>query len=367
MDTLTHALSGALLARATEPSSGTQSPAAGERLSRRARLWAGFWAAAFPDSDFVLRFVDPLLYLTNHRGLTHSLVMLPLWAAGLAMCFALLARGRYSWRAFYGVCALGIGIHILGDVITSFGTMLFAPFSTWRAQIPTTFIIDPLFSAIIVLGLIFSAAWPQTRRPAVIALAALAGYVALQGLLHERAVAVGERARAALGLPDAEVHALPQPFSPFHWMIVLAAEREYRLGYVHLAARRVPEPPPPEAGWLRRLAAFYRPVQAMVWTRVPRYTDDPHEAALAEAAWQAPEFERYRRFAQFPAVYRVDHGPVARSCVWFHDLRFALPGRHHVPFRYGACRDSKTSAWRVYRLLDDGHGREILDAIRTAG
>jgi inner membrane protein len=366
MDTLTHALSGALLARATEPAAG--SPARAGVLSRRARLWAGFWAAAFPDSDFVLRFVDPLFYLTNHRGVTHSFVMLPLWAVGLAALFALLSRGRYPWRAYVGVCALGIAIHILGDVITAFGTMVFAPLSTWRAQIPTTFIIDPLFTAIIVFGLVFSAVWSDTRRPSLIALAVLAGYVGFQGILHERAVAVGERARAALGLAAAEVevHAIPQPFSPFNWMIVLADEREYRLSYVNLIAERVPEPPPPEASWLRRLLAAYRPVTALVWTRVPRHGDDPAQAALAEAAWEAPVFERYRRFALFPAVYRVDRSP-ARTCVWFQDLRFALAGRD-MPFRYGTCRDGNPNEpWRVYRLLDDGHGREILDAIRIAG
>src|SRR3989344_3288649 len=75
-------------------------------------------------------------------------------ALGLSLLFMLLVRGKYSWRAFAGVVARGIGIHIVGDVITAFGTMIFAPFSTWRAQIPTTFIIDPYFTAIIVAGLI---------------------------------------------------------------------------------------------------------------------------------------------------------------------------------------------------------------------
>ena len=151
MDTLTHALSGALLARATEP--GDPRP---DQLPRRTRMWVGFWAAAFPDSDFVARFIDPLTYLTTHRGITHSVVMLPLWAAGLALLFMLIVRGKYSWRAFVGVCALGIGVHIAGDVITAFGTMIFAPLSYWRAQIPTTFIIDPYFTAIIAGGLVAS-------------------------------------------------------------------------------------------------------------------------------------------------------------------------------------------------------------------
>ncbi|MGH8728304.1 MAG: metal-dependent hydrolase, partial [Burkholderiales bacterium] len=53
MDTLTHALSGALLARAT--ASATQA-----HLAPGPRMAAGFFAAAFPDCDFALRLIDTL-------------------------------------------------------------------------------------------------------------------------------------------------------------------------------------------------------------------------------------------------------------------------------------------------------------------
>jgi inner membrane protein len=46
---------------------------------------------------------------------------------------------------------------------------------------------------------------------------------------------------------------------------------------------------------------------------------------------------RYRHFALFPAVYRLDRSP-ERTCVSFNDLRFAVVGRT-MPFRYGSCRD----------------------------
>ena len=182
MDTLTHALSGALLARVTEPNNPRP-----DQLPRRTRMWVGFWAAAFPDSDFITRFVDPLTYLTVHRGVTHSVIMLPLWALGLSLLFMLLVRGKYSWRAFAGVVALGIGIHIVGDVITAFGTMIFAPFSNWRAQIPTTFIIDPYFTAIIVAGLIASAIWNLMRTPAIIGLTVLAAEAIFREMIRSLA------------------------------------------------------------------------------------------------------------------------------------------------------------------------------------
>ena len=355
MDTLTHALSGALLARATEP--GDPRP---DQLPRRTRMWVGFWAAAFPDSDFVARFIDPLTYLTTHRGITHSVVMLPLWAAGLALLFMLIVRGKYSWRAFVGVCALGIGVHIAGDVITAFGTMIFAPLSYWRAQIPTTFIIDPYFTAIIAGGLVASSVWNATRKPAVIGLLALVSYVGFQAVLHHRAVLVGEDYAAVHHLQAARVEAIPQPFSPFNWMVVIPQQDAYVMAYVSLWRSTVPQAPPVNAGWLRRVYASYYPPDSASWKRVPRF-GAASEAHLAEQVWYSKALEPYRRFALFPAVFRVDLAG-GRQCVWFNDLRFALAGRS-MPFRYGACRSGLDSAWHVYHLFDDADGREITGAI----
>ncbi|MDH5343713.1 MAG: metal-dependent hydrolase, partial [Betaproteobacteria bacterium] len=134
MDTLTHALSGALLARAT---AGIEKPAL--PLGRRVAI--GTLVAAFPDIDVVASWISPLSYLYHHRGVTHSLLMLPLWALLLAWLLAKLLREPGGWRALYGVCALALCAHIVGDVITSFGTMVLAPLSNWRASLGTTFII----------------------------------------------------------------------------------------------------------------------------------------------------------------------------------------------------------------------------------
>jgi len=356
MDTLTHALSGALLARATE--SKALRP---NQLPRRLRMWVGFWAAAFPDGDFILRFVDSLTYLALHRGITHSIILLPLWAMGLAFLCTLIVRRRYSWKAFVDVCALGIAVHILGDVITAFGTMIFAPFSIWRAQIPTTFIIDPYFTSIIIAGLIASMRWKTTRAPAVVGLAVLMGYVGFQAILHGRAVAVGNAYIAAHRLESAQAHAIPQPFSPFNWMVVVEQPNGYRIAYISLLRNDTPQQPPDEAFWLRRVNASYRAAKDAQWQEVPRYGAVDAEVALAQASWNSDALVRYRDFALFPAVYRVDRGP-ARSCVWFNDLRFALVGRT-MPFRYGSCRDGVNSAWKVYRLISDDNGTEFLDAI----
>jgi len=346
MDTLTHALSGALAARAAEPGESLA-----KRLPRRTRLWLGFWAAAFPDSDFVVRFLDPFVYITTHRGITHSFVMLPVWALVLGLAVWWLTRRRYSYRDIAIVIGIGIGIHILGDVITAFGTMVFSPVSGWRAQWPVTFIIDPVFTFIIVAGLMASLFMPATRKPALIGLAALTLYVGLQGQLRERAIAFGKQYVEQQKLKRAVVDAQPQPFSPFHWMVVVETPTEYRISHISLWRREPAVAPAADSHWLWQLAASYQPLTHARWNNISRFGDSPGQAQLVQEAWRHPSLERYRRFVQYPAVDRIER-TANLTCIWFQDLRFRLAGRT-FPFRYGACRNG-TDVWQLHRLVEQG-------------
>jgi inner membrane protein len=341
MDTLTHALSGALLACATVPAERHKGS-----LSLRQRMAAGFAAAAFPDCDFGLRLIDTLTYLNLHRGFTHSVVMLPVWSLGLSLLFAAFTRGQVHWRAFYGVALLGIGIHIVQDLITSYGTMVFSPFSNWKPAIPLAFILDPYFTAIVVTGLLASALWAPRRHPAVIALAALAGYVALQAVLHQQATRIGEAYAAVRGFTDSEVQALPQPLSPFNWKIIVSSADAHHEAFVNLA--RAEERPSDSQKWLlARIDAGYQPPSAATWIRWPRVGATPGEPALAREAWNEDTLADFRRFAEIPALYRIDTKG-ADECVWFVDLRFTLPGVA-PSFVYGVCR-AGTSPWKLKRM-----------------
>lgn len=342
MDTLTHALSGALLARATAPQ------AADERaLPLGRRLFIGFLAAAAPDLDFVISYLGPVEYLLHHRGATHSLILLPLWAYLLARLCAVLWRGDRPWRAYFGVIALGLGIHIAGDWITSFGTMVFAPLSDARVGIGTTFIIDLWFTGIILAGLAGSLAWRRSPMPAIAGLAVLCGYIAFQGVLQQRAVEWGEAYARDSGLKQAEVTAQPRPVSPFNWMVIVRSGEEARYSFINLV-RREPLRPAPDAGYITRLDAAYLPLSQTQWVRTTRFGSSAAERTAAREAWSQPQFAFYRWFAEEPVLLRVDSGNPS-TCAWFQDLRFFTPGRDTWPFRYGMCRE-EGGPWRLFRL-----------------
>ncbi len=345
MDTLTHALSGALLARAT----ATADPRPGA-LDLRERSLAGLLAAAFPDIDFVILFFDPLVYLNVHRGVTHSVLLLPVWTVALASLLAFLfsrfRRKSYDWRAFLGVCALGLGVHIAGDAITAYGTQILAPVSDWRVALSTTFVIDPWFTAIIVFGLL-ACAW-RPRLAARLGLLVLGGYVGLQALLHQQALTFGEHYAQAKGMTNAKLRALPQPFSPFNWRIVVTDGDGYHTAQVNLRASEPPRPPPADAGFLQRVAAAYRPPGDLRWRQHDPFGSNESTRSVALDAWNQAGFEDYRRFAVLPMLYRVDQdGP--ETCVWFIDLRFVLNAMT-PSFRYGMCRQAGGKPWRLYRL-----------------
>ena len=366
MDTLTHALSGALLARATAPKSTSACSASPDALPLKRRIALGAIAAAFPDIDVVVSGLSPLTYLYHHRGVTHSLVMLAVWTAVLAwLCAKLWPRLENKGpppRAYAGVIAWGIAAHIAGDCITSFGTMVFAPLSDWRAAISTTFIIDLWFSGIIIAGLVASWLWRNShwaRWPAVAGLSVLCAYVAFQYVLQQRAVSFGERYAVSAGIRNARVTALPRPVSPFNWMVVVDDGVQFHYALVSLSRRELQPPLAPDAGFIARLGEPYLPLDRAVWLQASRY-GSPEQAAVAKEVMAHPQFAFFRWFAMYPVLYRVDSGNPS-TCVWFQDLRFFTPGRATWPFRYGLCRERRdaTGEWRAHELLGDNTDSKI--------
>lgn len=340
MDTLTHALSGALLARAT-----AAKDAPPRSLPRR--IAAGFFACAAPDLDFVISYAGPVAYLEQHRGVTHSVLLLPLWALLLSWLLSKILREPGGWRALYGVCALALAAHIVGDLITGFGTVVFAPISDWRAALGATFIIDLWFTGIILAGLLLSMLFRKTRVPAIAASALLAGYVGFEYVQKQKALEFGREYAASRGLQGTKVTAHPRPVSPFNWTVFVSDASTHRFAHVNLV-RREPRRYAPGDGFIARIDSPYLPLEQAAWVTRTRYGHAPFDAVGREA-WSSPALGFFRWFADVPAFDGVTEGS---TCVWFVDLRFMTPGREGMPFRFGACRERPGAPWRAYQRLE---------------
>lgn len=341
MDTITHTLVGVLAVQTGLLKQLTRFPPSRARL-----LTVTCLAAAFPDIDYVGILIDPLSFIAVwHRGPTHSFLMLPVWALMLGWLFAAIG-GQPQHRWLYTViAAIALTSHILTDIITPWGTQIFWPLSDFRAVLATTFVIDPLFTGIVIMGLVSKVYW-RSERFARFGVAVLILYLGLQGLLQHQAYRIAKAYSTQEGFSEAQITVLPQPFSPAHWKLIVNESDRYHIAYVDLLSLDLMANVNEHAGVLPRLVAAYRPSAQLVWQQETRYGNEPNIQALIRQAWEREEFSRYRRYAKIPLLYGVSQEEEL-FCAWFADSRYMLP-LIPPPFRYGMCLKAD-GEWQVIK------------------
>lgn len=148
MDIVTHAISGSLVALVLP-----QRP--------RLRFFLPFFAvvACLPDID-ILFGRSPSLFLNLHRGITHALVALPVLAFAASLLPWIFRKKEtaetFSFRGLWLSCLVCLVIHVALDCVTTYGTMIFLPFSPVRVRLNAVFIVD-LFLSVPMLVLLITA------------------------------------------------------------------------------------------------------------------------------------------------------------------------------------------------------------------
>lgn len=344
MDNLTHTLAGALLGAALPDERDGGMP-----LKARAVYCA--IVTNLPDLDYLTAIgAAPFEALNLHRGVTHSLLMAPLWGALVGGLAWWLLRERFRALELVVLAVAAVLLHAMLDLLTSYGTQLFAPLSAQPFALPLLFIIDPWIWLLLGVG----AALTWQRGSVAVArggLIALTAYVALCGALMLRAEQLAGDAAARRGWAR-DLVVLPQPLSPLHWKVVVVDGDLYHTAYLDVLGG-APNPPQREdAPWLTQLWRAYQPADALDWTHRHRYGGDPLMRGFARFAWSREELAEFRRFALLPQMYAVSNEGVDAGCGWFTDLRFehkAFPN----PFVAGIChgpvegRLSKSTGWRL--------------------
>lgn len=229
MDPVTHALTGAVISR-----TGFY-----QRFGRTATI-IFLVSALIPDIDhFSLRLAGPLAYLKYHRGFTHSIVGSFVIAAAIALIASFIkpVKERMAWPTVFLFSLLGIYSHIFLDLITSYGTQVFFPFSHERYSFDLVFIIDFYFTALLFIPLLimkFKKGWSKTLS--VISLAGIALYLGFAYI--EKGVSI-EKVKAQNNknhINGSRIEAVPLPLSPFKWAVYTEdAERFYQTNMDNLS------------------------------------------------------------------------------------------------------------------------------------
>jgi len=313
-----------------------------------------WWAAAagiifglLPDLDYFYIFWDRLAFIRFHRGFTHSLAALVLFALAGALAGRVLGGPRW----FKPLLLLGVVVlasHLFLDLATSYGTQLLSPFSRRRFALDWIFIIDPYFTALLVLGAVGALAFPfWGPRVGAGFLAAAGIYLLVCASYHHQALNLAHRVFQDPNPGGRTVAALPQPFSCRRWHLIAAAPAEIRQAFVQL---------PYEAALglgvdggkaesLASLGGRAGQAPALPYQEPGRLIIQTLTPAPAPANAYPPEAElilaSFLEFARFPMLCRIQSQEGEQLLEWL-DLRFSVPGRG-LPF--------------VLQLRLDAHGR----------
>lgn len=317
MDPITHAISGIVLARALP-----RHPMPRSQVILLAAL------TMLPDADYILTFISDIVYLQYHRGITHSILMLPLWTW---LIYVLLGKTRSAIPAW--LIAAAIALHIGLDLITSFGTMILAPFYDWRATLDLVFIIDPLFTACLLIPLLLAFIWKQCARTlAITSFILMCAYLGLTLMMHHAAIQLVRNNQ-----PSALTYsALPMPFSPFHWQLIAS----YPEHYSQAAVDFLPGFPGstllfPDS-FVRQFSGNVQPPVRLAWRQFPAMRAQPDIRRLPGVAF-------YLWFARFPIL--LEHRPEQ----WiFGDLRFGAGSNPDSPFRLEINEGKQPRAWLIW-------------------
>ncbi len=148
VDTITHTLFGLTLYGAVDKQNYSKE-------QKRALLFTTLVGSQIPDSDVISRLWDTGgQYQMWHRGITHSIFMVPVWAFVLALLCYLFWRVKDRRIFFMGL--LAVFIHNTSDLFNAWGTGYLEPISTIRITFGTIPIVDFVIWAIILTGFILA-------------------------------------------------------------------------------------------------------------------------------------------------------------------------------------------------------------------
>jgi len=218
----------------------------GKSLGRKAMVVGGA-LGTLPDLDVLVHYADAVESFTYHRSWSHSLFVLGLLSPVIAWCFHrfypskwITSNGAHPshQRPVYIAWCLCVSLvlltHPILDGFTVYGTQLLWPLPVDPIAWGSVFIIDPLYTVPLLIGL-----WLAWRSRAVARAAVIGGllvssaYLMLTGVSQHNARSIAHASLHNQNLGVANVLIAPAPFSLL-WRIVSMDGDVYHEGFYSL-------------------------------------------------------------------------------------------------------------------------------------
>ncbi|GGB10261.1 metal-dependent hydrolase [Macrococcus hajekii] len=220
MDTATHFAMGAALAglATVDPAVTAYYPAIATAVVAGSQI---------PDIDTVLKLRNNAIYITHHRGITHSIpftLMWPLLIVGLIYLFIPTINILHFWMW----TQLAVFLHVFVDIFNSYGTQALRPFSKKWIQIGIINTFDPIMFIILLTG---SALWAHGENPVPVFLAIaliLVIYYIIRRLLQQY---IKKQALHILPHHETVLKAFVAPtIRFFEWRVAVETHSHYYIG-----------------------------------------------------------------------------------------------------------------------------------------
>ncbi|MGM0768626.1 MAG: metal-dependent hydrolase [Pseudomonadota bacterium] len=292
MDSITQAALGATLAGAV----------AGKTLGRSA-LVTGAVLGTLPDLDVVIDYGTAVANFTQHRGFSHSLLVL--FPLSILLAWLLWRwKPQLSFQRWLLVTSLILVTHPLLDAFTTYGTQLFWPFGP-PVALNSIFIIDPLYTLPLLTAMVFFLFRPGKPTALVAGLAVSTLYLGWTLVAQQMISNRVEPVLAEAGLADAPRMVQPMPFNTILWRVTAVTD-DRRVEMV--------------TGFLDGDAPFN--LEAF-----------PRDPGLARQARTLPEGQRLDWFTGGFLHYEQVGNLLTAT-----DIRLGVPGAH--PFTFVLARDN---------------------------
>ena len=209
-------------------------------MGRRTAVWkAALWGAVggtLPDLDAFIDHGNAVLNMTLHRAESHALFYLTLAAPALAWVVSRIHGEAALFRRWWLALWLVLITHPLLDAMTVYGTQLLLPFSDYPWGVGSVFIIDPLYTVPLIVGVVAALRLKSLRglrwNAAGLLLSSL--YLVWSVLAQQQATQVARASLQADGIAFDSLLVTPAPFNTMLWRLVAMTPTHYLEGHYSL-------------------------------------------------------------------------------------------------------------------------------------
>lgn len=195
----------------------------------------GAVVGTLPDLDVFIDKGNAVEDMVLHRAETHAFLWQLLVSPLIAAAAALLTRSFDRYLRWWLMVALGLTTHSLLDAMTIYGTRIWLPFDATPVGQGSLFIIDPLYTLPLLLGVLFTLLSRSRRLLAnTLGLVLSTAYAGWSLLAQAHVMHIAEQTPQAQGLHADQMLVTPTPFNTLLWRVVLMHPDHYDEGFYSL-------------------------------------------------------------------------------------------------------------------------------------